>query len=76
MRERIQQAMSTVFGIPAGEIPADATPEQIENWDSLHHLELMLELEMEFGVRIDAETVPELASVPAIEEYLASNGAV
>lgn len=70
MRERIREAMATVFDRPLAEIPDDASAESLEDWDSLHHLELVLELELEFGVRVPAETVPELLSVEAIEETL------
>lgn len=70
MRERIRAAMATVFDRPAAEIPENASPENLEDWDSLHHLELVLELELEFGVRVPAETVPELLSLEAIEETL------
>ena len=70
MRERIREAMATVFDRPAAEIPEDASAENLEDWDSLHHLELVLELELEFGVRVPAETVPELLSLAAIEETL------
>ncbi len=70
MRERIRAAMATVFDRPLAEIGEDASPESLEDWDSLHHLELVLELELEFGVRVPAETVPEMLSVDAIEETL------
>jgi acyl carrier protein len=48
----------------------------LPGWDSLRHLELMLELEMCFGVRIPAEEMPELTSIGAIEEALREHGAV
>jgi acyl carrier protein len=75
MRDRVKEAMSAVFGLPAGDIPDDASPETLEDWDSLRHLELMLELEMAFGVRIPAEQVPELITVDAIVEALEEHGA-
>ena len=62
--------------MPASQIPEDASPETLEGWDSLRHLEIMLELEMQFGVRIPTEEVPELISVDAIEEALRAHGAV
>ena len=56
------------------DVPEDASPEQMTDWDSLRHLELMLALELEFGVQISSEAMPELLSVDAIEEYLSGQG--
>jgi acyl carrier protein len=70
MRERIREAIAMTFGRPPAEIRDDASPETLEDWDSLRHLELMLELEMAFGVRIPTDRVPELLSVDAIEEAM------
>ena len=75
MRERVKEAMSTVFGLPSAQIPDDVSPETLEGWDSLRQLELMLELEMAFSVRIPAEQVPELITIDAIIDALEEHGA-
>ena len=76
MRDRVRQTMAAVWNVPADDIPEDADAMSLQGWDSLRHLELMLELEMSFGVRIPAEEMPELTSVAAIEEALREHGAV
>jgi acyl carrier protein len=76
MRDRVRQTIATVWNLPSDEIPEDADAMSLAGWDSLRHLELMLELEMSFGVRIPAEEVPELTSIGAIEEALREHGAV
>jgi acyl carrier protein len=76
MRDRVRQAMADVWSLPAERIPEDADTATLPNWDSLRHLELMLELEMSFGVRIPADEVPSLTSIDAIEEALREHGAV
>ncbi len=75
MRERIREMIATVFEVPVEQIPSDASSQTVEGWDSLRHLELMLELEMAFGVRLPADEVPELVSVGAIEDALREHGA-
>ena len=75
MRDRVRQTMASVWSVPADEIPEDADTTSLPSWDSLRHLELMLELEMSFGVRIPAEEVPELTSIGAIEDALREHGA-
>ena len=76
MRDRVRQAMASVWNVPADEIPEDADTTSLDSWDSLRHLELMLQLEMSFGVQIPADEVPELISIAAIEEALREHGAV
>lgn len=75
MRERVRDVMATVFEVPVADVPEDADSVTMPGWDSLRHLELMLELEMRFGVRIPADQVPELTSVGAIEDALRDHGA-
>ena len=75
MRDRVRQTIATVWNVPPDEIPDDADAMSLPGWDSLRHLELMLELEMSFGVRIPADEMPELTSIGAIEEALRDHGA-
>jgi acyl carrier protein len=74
MRERIRGVISEVFAVPADQLPETVSIETLEDWDSLHHLELMLALEMEFGVQISSEVMPDLLSLDAIDDYLQGQG--
>ena len=70
MRDRIKEVMAAAFHIPVAEIPEDADTDNLEMWDSLGHMQLMLGLEAEFGIEIPSETMLELLSLHEIEEYL------
>ena len=70
MRERIKQVMAGSFQVPLEEIPGDASINEFPKWDSLAHMELMLALELELGVRISASAMLDLLSLDAIEDYL------
>ena len=72
MHERVKRVVGAVLRLDPDAIPDDATSEQVPGWDSLRHLEVMLALETEFGVRIPAETMLELTSLPAIERFVAA----
>ena len=76
MRDRVRSTIANVWNLRPDEIPENADSASLAGWDSLRHLELMLELEMSFGVRIPAEEVHELTSVGAIEEALREHGVV
>lgn len=70
MRENIKQIMARIFERRAEDIPDTASVDLLPEWDSLHHIELMLALEAEFGVRIPTQAMLELVSLAAIEAYL------
>jgi acyl carrier protein len=74
MRDRLRELAAQTFGVPLDDVSEDASPEDLPQWDSLHHIELMLSLELEFGVRISSEVLPELLSLGAIEDYLLEQG--
>jgi acyl carrier protein len=74
VQNRIREIAADVFGVSAADLPEDASNENVPGWDSLHHLELMLALEMEFSVQISSEAMPALLSIDAIEEYLREQG--
>ena len=74
MRQRIREIAADGLGVPAEELPLDASTETVAAWDSLHHLELMLAIEVELGVHVPAEAMAELLSIDAIVEHLAGPG--
>ena len=75
MRDDLRRVLAEVFQISPADVPDDASIERLDGWDSLRHLELMLALELEFGVRLTADTMLELQSVDAIEAFLSEAGA-
>ncbi len=50
------------------EVSDDASPETVAEWDSLNHINLMLELEGKLGISIAAQEYAELLSFGAILE--------
>ena len=66
MKEKIKEIMARVFEIPIDKVGDDASLETIEEWDSLHHLYLVLALEEEFGVSLTDDEIVELLSLDLI----------
>ena len=62
--------MVEILQVPEDKITPDLKQEDLEGWDSLQHLNLMLALEQEFGVTLDVDDLSTLTSVPAILKYL------
>ena len=68
--EKVRAIMVEIFQVSENKIHPDLEQEDLENWDSLQHLNLMLALEQEFGVTLDVDDLATLTSVPAILKYL------
>lgn len=66
MKERVFQTVSQIFGIPLEEIDEQSSPETIGSWDSLKHMNLVLALEEEFGVKFTDEEIMSMVSVELI----------
>ena len=71
MEARIRQIFSATFDLPVAEIGADATPDTIEAWDSLRHMQLVLGLEEEFGVQFSPEQITAMLSFEAVAKTVA-----
>jgi len=52
----------------------DASPDTIENWDSLRHMNLVLALEEEFGIELTDDQTVEIMSYPLIKIVLGEHG--
>ena len=57
MEGRIKKVMSDVFNIDVSLINNESSPDNIENWDSLKHMNLIVALEEEFEIEFDDEEI-------------------
>jgi acyl carrier protein len=69
-QERVVEIVATIFNVPQDAIDLNSSPSTIENWDSMGHLMLVLELEQQFGVQLAPEEVEGLTSVGSIVNLL------
>lgn len=60
---RVIAVAADVFGVPSESLSASSTPETVEAWDSISHLNLMLSVEQTFEAAIPPERMPELTSI-------------
>ncbi len=71
MEERVREVMAAILGLEEDEIEDDTSPNTVESWDSLKHMNLILALEEEFDVEFSDDQVVELTSYREIRETLA-----
>jgi acyl carrier protein len=64
--EQVRNIASDIFGVPATKITAESSPETIENWESMQHLNLVLAIEEKFGVQLDPEDIEQMKNIGAV----------
>ena len=77
MENRIKKVMSDVFNIDIESIDNDSSPDNIENWDSLKHMNLIVALEEDFDIEFDDNDIENLLNFQlinlTIKEYIRNN---
>lgn len=74
--EKLKEVLARIFNVSVSAIGEDASPDTIESWDSLRHMNLVLALEEEFGVELTDDQVVEILSYQLIKIVLQEHGAV
>jgi acyl carrier protein len=68
VEERVKVVMAQVLGLSPEEICESSSPETIDQWDSLKHMQLIMALEDEFDVQFSDEAIPEMTRYDLITE--------
>lgn len=66
MMQRVLQIVSDVLREPLEQLSGSSSPNTVDKWDSLNHMNLVLALEEEFGVQFTDDQIMKLLSVDAI----------
>ena len=64
---RIKDVMSAVFEVDPDSINEESSQDNIENWESIKTLDLIVALEEEFGVTIPLEEVGNMTNFKYIK---------
>lgn len=67
-QDRIKKVMSNVFNIDVDTINNESSPDNIENWDSLKHMNLIVALEEEFNLEFSDDEVIEIMNYKLVIE--------
>lgn len=70
MFEEIRDMVARVFGVPSDAISPGSSPDSIETWDSLQHLNLVLALEQQYDIQFSPEEIEQLLSVELIIAFV------
>jgi acyl carrier protein len=72
--ERLRKTVATALRVEQGTVTRELSLGQVERWDSLGHLRLILSVEHAFGVQFSTEEIPRLTTVGLIDDALKAKG--
>lgn len=70
IESRLYELIAKRFNKEIGKINPATSKDNIEDWDSLEHIKLILEIEDEFKVKFSLEVIPQITNVKAIQDEL------
>lgn len=70
MEEKVKEIMAGVFEVNVNELPENINQENFEDWTSIRHLNLIVELEEEFDKAFEPEEISEMTSLSKIIEFI------
>tara|TARA_A100001011_G_scaffold390383_1_gene473736 strand:- start:5730 stop:5960 length:231 start_codon:yes stop_codon:yes gene_type:complete len=68
--DKISKIISKHTKVKEESINLESSAETIERWDSLAHINIIVDIEREFNVKIKTAKVAELNSVKSITQFL------
>jgi acyl carrier protein len=63
-----------IFGIQEGDIADSKTPEDLESWTSVTHMQLVAKFEESFKFQFDVEEITEMDSIANMKKVLRKHG--
>ena len=70
--EQVRGIAADLFEVPPAQITAESSPETLQNWDSVQHLNLVLQLEQQFNIPIEPEEMDRMKTIGAVVELVSS----
>ena len=71
---KLKEVLANVFKVTVDMINEEASPDSIEEWDSLRHMNLVLALEENFDVELSDDQVVEILNFKLIKLVLNEHG--
>jgi acyl carrier protein len=69
--EKVRRIAADVLQVDAKSVTAESSPQSVESWDSVQHLNLVLAIEEQFGMQFEPDEMDSMKSVGAIAELVA-----
>ncbi len=62
IEEKLFQVFQRVFDLPSQRLTVEMTKDDIDSWDSIGHLQLVMNIEADFGIKFKTEEISGIKS--------------
>ena len=73
MLQMLKKIMSQTLRISENNIHNEAKMSDIPEWDSLSHMNLIIDIEKEYGIQLSGEDIADMQSIPKIIDAITRN---
>jgi acyl carrier protein len=74
--DRVRGIAADILQLDPSSVTLDSSPQSVESWDSVQHLNLVLALEEQFGIQFEPEEMDGMKNIGAIADLVTrKNGA-
>lgn len=63
---KIRRIIADSLAVPLESVQLGTTPENLAQWDSLHHFSILMEVEEAFGFKFSLQELTEMNSVESL----------
>lgn len=72
--QKFNEYICEVFSVEEEEFSDDSTPDDLDSWDSVTHMDLMAFFEDEWDLALDVEEITEMTTIGLMKEALKKHG--
>jgi acyl carrier protein len=70
--EKINQVLADNFGLSINEVIQNLTMNDVNNWDSISHMNLIVNIEETFKIELTGDDIADMTSFDQIRRIIAS----
>lgn len=74
LNQQLAGTIARALQLPEEQVTISSSVETLEEWDSLAHLMVIMEVEQGFNVQFSTEEIPQLTSAQKLQDALGSRG--
>jgi acyl carrier protein len=73
MKDKVKMIMAEILDVATNEIDDEFGPDSTDNWDSLRNLQLVTELEEQFGISLTMSEIQTMINFNSIVKVVESH---
>jgi acyl carrier protein len=63
IERQVRQIAADIFNLPLDRVTRETSPDSVEHWDSIQHLNFVLAMEQSLAITLEPEDIDQIRSV-------------